>query len=97
MKFNDLRTGMVIGEVLFKNDPQMYTNYTIKVIDNIDGDKAYVTTYGYSADGDGYSFFRGKHKKFGGPKDFGISKNINDFGDDDKIEFITAIFEGGVN
>ena len=43
-----------------------------------------------------YKFFKGKHKPRIGPKDIGIDRNINDFEIDDKMEFVTAIFEGGV-
>ena len=93
MKFNDLKVGMVVGEVLFKGDPQTSTYYTIKIINSIKDGRADITVYGYSEDGGEYHSFTGKLPKTGGPKDFGLSRNINDFEDDDKVEFIKAVFE----
>lgn len=93
MKFNELKVGMIVGEVLSK--PEKPTNYVIKIITSIKEDSAKAITYSAYVDGNEFYTFPSKTPTFYTIKNFGLAKPIDDFGIDDKINFVKTIF--GVN
>ena len=100
MMFNNLKVGMIVGEVLSKNDKGSPTQYNLKEILKINP-RSTDSRMQMSADIKliEISYFNEQFveirniKMTVGPKFFGLSRPLSELEYKDKVNFIKAIFE----
>ena len=93
MTFNELKIGMFVGSVLYKEDPSHYTLYTIREILRIDGSNAKCREVQYGKNNNKFAILSDEIV-IKGSTDFGLTNKFNDIIEEDKFDFVKSIFEG---